>query len=266
MSKLLINEPPLQVLPTLAKLVGLNEAIVLQQIHYWLIRSPHVKQGARWIYKTYAEWQEELPFWSVPTIRRAINNLEERGLIVTTSRWNQMPIDNTKWYTIDYDAVENLTSDQNDQTTRSKRSDGLIKMITSSDQNDQTQRSFWAPSPSDQNDQTNNQRLQTTTTETTKTETTTRDARDNGRNPFELWEDEQFGSLTPFVGQALGDLVDDYGDEKVCEALRIAVEANVRKLSYVKGILRKMDKEAQGGGDEDWRRFLEGKYADDINY
>ena len=35
MSKLLINEHPLQVLPSLATKIGLNEAIVLQQIHYW---------------------------------------------------------------------------------------------------------------------------------------------------------------------------------------------------------------------------------------
>lgn len=35
-SNLLLDEPPLQVMPTLATKVGLNESIVLQQIHYWL--------------------------------------------------------------------------------------------------------------------------------------------------------------------------------------------------------------------------------------
>jgi hypothetical protein len=34
MSKLLIDEPPLQVLPTLAVRLGLEEAIFLQQLHY----------------------------------------------------------------------------------------------------------------------------------------------------------------------------------------------------------------------------------------
>jgi hypothetical protein len=33
--KLLIDSSTLIVLPTLATLIGLNEAIVLQQIHYW---------------------------------------------------------------------------------------------------------------------------------------------------------------------------------------------------------------------------------------
>ena len=36
MSRLLINENPLQVLPTLAVKIGLNEAMILQQMHYWL--------------------------------------------------------------------------------------------------------------------------------------------------------------------------------------------------------------------------------------
>ena len=31
----LYNEPPLTVSPSLAAAVGLNEAIVLQQVHYW---------------------------------------------------------------------------------------------------------------------------------------------------------------------------------------------------------------------------------------
>ena len=36
MSKMIIDDRPLMVLPKLATAIGLNEAIVLQQIHYWL--------------------------------------------------------------------------------------------------------------------------------------------------------------------------------------------------------------------------------------
>lgn len=35
-NKLLLDEHPLQVMPKLAALIGLNGAIILQQIHYWL--------------------------------------------------------------------------------------------------------------------------------------------------------------------------------------------------------------------------------------
>ena len=36
MSKILFDEQPIVVSRELAKLIGLNEAIVLQQVHYWL--------------------------------------------------------------------------------------------------------------------------------------------------------------------------------------------------------------------------------------
>lgn len=37
--KLLIDDQPLQVLPSLAEAIGLNESLVLQQIHWLLSRS-----------------------------------------------------------------------------------------------------------------------------------------------------------------------------------------------------------------------------------
>ena len=36
--KLLIDDQPLQVLPSLAEAIGLNEALILQQIHWLLLR------------------------------------------------------------------------------------------------------------------------------------------------------------------------------------------------------------------------------------
>jgi hypothetical protein len=76
-SKLLIEEPPLQVLPTLAQRIGLNEAIVLQQIHYW-----SRGKGDGWVYNSVAQWRGQFPFWSERTIRRILHKLEyELGLI-----------------------------------------------------------------------------------------------------------------------------------------------------------------------------------------
>lgn len=104
---LLIGEYPVLVLPGLAMAVGLNEAIVLQQLHYWLGRSRHVREGKRWVYNSYEGWQRQFPWWSVDTVKRALRSLEDRGLI-TTGTFNRMKMDRTKWYTIDYAEVEAL--------------------------------------------------------------------------------------------------------------------------------------------------------------
>lgn len=107
MSKLLINEPPLMVLPSLAVAIGLNEAIALQQLHYWLLTTKHQKDGRPWVYNTAEEWQSNFPFWSASTIRRVFQTLRERGLVIT-GNYNKMAADRTLWYTIDYNELSNL--------------------------------------------------------------------------------------------------------------------------------------------------------------
>ena len=114
MSSLLINEPPLQVLPSLAKEVGLNESIMLQQMHYWLLKSTHEFNQEYWFYKTLEEWQLEFPFWSTMTIRRILGNLEKNKL-VKVGNFNKKKFDKTKWYTINYERV-NRRCVQNEQT------------------------------------------------------------------------------------------------------------------------------------------------------
>src|SRR5699024_4932044 len=109
-SKLLIEEHPLQILPQLAKSIGLNEAIILQQVHYWLRgKSAKRKDGKEWIYNTYEDWQEQFPFWSVSTIRRTISNLEKKKLL-HVGNYNRLPIDKTKWYSINYDELNRVSS------------------------------------------------------------------------------------------------------------------------------------------------------------
>lgn len=113
------------VLPSLAEKIGLNEAIMLQQIHFWITRKPHEKDGRQWIYNTYAEWATQFPFWSESTIKRTIRSLEKKGLIIT-GNYNKVKIDKTKWYTIDYEKLERMTSPsgQNDLSSGSKWSHG----------------------------------------------------------------------------------------------------------------------------------------------
>ena len=98
---LLIAEQPLQILPKLAANIGLNEAILVQQIHYWLQRSKHNHDGQKWIYNTHESWLEQFPFWSKATLKRVITSLKSQGLI-NTGNYNRMKMDRTVWYTINY--------------------------------------------------------------------------------------------------------------------------------------------------------------------
>ena len=50
MGNLLINEPPLQVLPSLAAKIGLDNAIFIQQLHYWLLIIKHLTNGKERIF------------------------------------------------------------------------------------------------------------------------------------------------------------------------------------------------------------------------
>lgn len=112
MSKLLINEPPLQVLPSLATAIGLQEAIVLQQVHYWLGSSRNEQEGRKWVYNTYEQWSAQFPFWTSEAIRKIFKSLRTKGLIVVMqaapSAWNK-----TNFYSIDYDALDLVTRPEN---------------------------------------------------------------------------------------------------------------------------------------------------------
>jgi len=105
-SSLLITEPPLQVLPSLAKAIGLNEAIVLQQIQYWTaLEQGVVKDGRRWIYNSVEEWRKQFPFWSSDTIQRILQNLRNKGLLdaqkLSTDKWKH-----TLYYSINYSNLQ----------------------------------------------------------------------------------------------------------------------------------------------------------------
>jgi len=116
-SKLLLHESPLQVLPTLAIIVGLNEAIVLQQVHYWTEhiaknqgrlppdQRPNFRSGRWWTYQSFPEWQtNSFPFWSLATIKRTFLNLEALGVLVVR-QLSRDRRDRTNWYSIDYDQL-----------------------------------------------------------------------------------------------------------------------------------------------------------------
>ena len=115
-SSLLINEPPLQALPSLACLVGLDGAVILQQVHYWLQASDHEAEGQIWVYNSYPQWAAQFSWLKPEAIRKQIRALEAAGFLIS-GNFGKGKMDRTKWYRIDYDrlnaALEKLPGAEN---------------------------------------------------------------------------------------------------------------------------------------------------------
>lgn len=131
-SKYLMKEEPLIIDKTLGSLIGLNEAIILQQIEYWLTNfkktenKRHYRDCRWWVYNSYEKWKANFPFWSKSTIRRTIKRLEEKDILITAN-YNRIKMDRTKWYSIDYKKLDdycNKAIAQNEQLDCSKRTTG----------------------------------------------------------------------------------------------------------------------------------------------
>jgi hypothetical protein len=84
-----------------AEQIGLNEALLLQQLFYWQIKS-----GANeWLYNPYKVWQEQLKFLSLRTIRRTFASLVKQGFL--ESRKGKA----CKFYKLHYETASNFLLD-----------------------------------------------------------------------------------------------------------------------------------------------------------
>jgi len=90
-------------------------------------------------------------------------------------------------------------------------------------------------------------------------------------NIFRLYE-ENIGPLTPLIAEELGEAEDTYPAQWIEDAMRIAVENNVRRWNYVEAILKRWQ---EGGRDErtdrrdaekDRRRYIEGEFSEFIEH
>ncbi len=100
---ILFVQAPLVVNQCLAQRIGLNEAIVLQQVHYWIQRgtSGIQHEGHRWIYNTLEEWGEQFPFWSRDQIKRIFASLKKQG-VLSIEQLRKKDHDRTNFYAVDY--------------------------------------------------------------------------------------------------------------------------------------------------------------------
>ncbi len=143
-SRLLFNEEPITINRLAARVIGLNEAIVIQQVHYWLEinRKANINQydNRIWTYNTYEKWQNDnFDFWSVITLKRIFKKLFDKGILIK-GNYNVKKYDRTLWISIDYDKLDTIldeyeknvvisTEYQNDTIVQTLKNEQNIKMI-----------------------------------------------------------------------------------------------------------------------------------------
>ena len=109
---LLIDGTQIPVLSELAQVIGLNEAIVVQEVYYWCKvnkregRKTH--QGYYWVYNSYREWtNNHFPWWNEKTVKNIFTRLENRGLLVS-GNFNSSKMDRTKWYRVNFPELRKI--------------------------------------------------------------------------------------------------------------------------------------------------------------
>lgn len=111
----LFDEQPIVANKTLARELGLNEALVLQQINYWIEinkkSGKNYHDGKYWTYNSIRAWQEnDFDYMSFDTVKRTFSKLEKAGHLLV-GNYNKDPRYKTKWYTINNDKLEELYMD-----------------------------------------------------------------------------------------------------------------------------------------------------------
>ncbi|WP_099354736.1 DnaD domain-containing protein [Fredinandcohnia onubensis] len=254
---ILLNERPLIVVPTLAKLLGTNESIILQQIHYWLQRSKHIKLGRKWVYLTYDQLVEQIPFISKSTIKRAILKLENKGYL-TSQNFNKLKLDKTKWYTINYENLnelkddgicEDLTfmeeelipSDQPEQVVGSDGADDVFNLDSPCVQIEQSSGSTWHVEEFNLNTPIPKITTEITTKITSETSSSSKDVQQNHEkeDPFQFFEQNGFGTIGSFIADKIKAWCNELSDELVIKAMKLAVEnSSTKRWSYAEAVLR----------------------------
>ena len=119
MSESLLPERPVQFSPSLAAVIGVEEAILLQHIQICAELSPSdlkeltptlKNKNYRWTKTSVAKIAQQLPFWQPSAIRRLLNNLQDLGMVALSENPNSADA-------VFYCAVTQHTSQHTSQQT-----------------------------------------------------------------------------------------------------------------------------------------------------
>jgi len=86
-----------------AKVVGVNAAIILHNIYFWVEKNRandiHFHDGYYWTYNSNKAFQELFPYLTEGQIRTSIDKLVNEGFIIK-GNYNKNPYDRTCWYAL----------------------------------------------------------------------------------------------------------------------------------------------------------------------
>lgn len=87
----------------IAKEVGVNAAVVFQNLHFWIQHNEEKQinyhDGKYWTYNSVETMKTVLPYMTANQIRLALQKLKEAELI-ETGNYNKMKYDKTAWYSV----------------------------------------------------------------------------------------------------------------------------------------------------------------------
>jgi hypothetical protein len=248
-TRLLINERPLTVLPSLVKLVGMERAVILQQIH-WLLQGRHngeVYDGYKWVWGTHDEWcADYFPFWQPATLRKHMVWLENKGLLnsMQMGGWNRR-----KHYRIDYEALDQALQEL----------DTIEHDRTQCIEHDDTQCIEYDHDASMRDDHAGSMRddhaactIYTETSTETSTEKRSSSSSASSKHPEKsdddddlafngvvtAWNDGMPEKATNHIRRKLKELIAECGPDAVIGGILAAAEAGGRSFRYVAACTR----------------------------
>lgn len=267
--------------PKLAELLGLNESIILNQIHYWINKKNNIINNKSWVYNSYENWHKQLSFLSTNTIKKTIKNLENVEILLCDN-FNKCKMDKTKWYTINYDKLKALLQEH---TTIMGETELSI------DINDpmQGKNIDFTDSKLDEDRVTSDQTIPKTTPEITPSSDNNINSDTDGNLKFRkaqskakalntlLPENSSFKDVVDFYMknislpgshelERLRNLLEEFKDpELIIFAIEQSIQSNARNLRYIEKVLYNwLDNGIKNKGDaetftEKYRKYKEEK-------
>lgn len=289
-SRLLYDEKPLVLIPELARTLktipgfsGIDEAVVLQQVHYWVILNQRANRnehgGFFWTYNTFKDWSEKAfdGLYSISTLKRIFARLEKRGLVIS-GRFNKSNTDRTKWYRVNYDELDRLCQSDTMESVKLTLSKGQVDTMDSSPLTLSGHEGITNENPPPENTREYNQKI---TSENTSSSGKTRAPKLHRRRIFaEIqkylgYPDKTDKDPIPNYGKeakAIKRMVDrGYSEDEILEAWKTKSRKRGEYVSmvYVNEDIGKPERDTAGQArlfkEDDPDRFVKGKYGHMVN-